>query len=141
MFTRSDLKNGMIVELTDGKQFIKIDDMFVGDDFAIDVDFYKDDLQHYNCKTLDIVKVYKLDGHLHTLNLEELMKYAKVIWEIGFKVGDIVKDTKDDKYVVAKINGKIIQCVATDGVHLMDRKELSVIKRSDNWDKMMEELG
>ena len=64
--TKSDLKNGMVVELRNGKRFLIVNDLGIGKDSCINLDgFFGYDENLYDIigdSTFDITKIYKTVG-------------------------------------------------------------------------------
>ena len=63
---KSDLKNGMVVELRNGKRFLIVDDLGIGKDSCINLDGlfgYDENLYDYSGdSTFDITKIYISSG-------------------------------------------------------------------------------
>lgn len=94
IMTKSDLKNGMVVELADGSRALVINDSLVFEDGHQGLSVYKDDLttdKHFN-DTFQINKVFK--SKLYNLS-NVLLDDLTLIWEREekeeLKVGDKVK--------------------------------------------------
>lgn len=94
IMTKSDLKNGMVVELADGSRALVINDSLVFEDGYQGLSVYKDDLttnKHFN-DTFQINKVFK--SKLYNLS-NVLLDDLTLIWEREekeeLKVGDKVK--------------------------------------------------
>ena len=64
---KSDLKNGMVVELRNGKRFLIVNDLGIGKDSCIDLGgYFGYDEKLYDSKgdkTYDITKIYKTVGN------------------------------------------------------------------------------
>ena len=64
--TKSDLKNGMVVELRNGKRFLIVNDLGIGKDSCINLDgFFGYDENLYDVtgnSTFDITKIYISSG-------------------------------------------------------------------------------
>ena len=71
--TKSDLKNGMVVELRNGKRFLIVNDLGIGKDSCIKLDgFFGYDENLYDIigdSTFDITKIYKTVGTTFKLYL------------------------------------------------------------------------
>lgn len=80
---KSDLKNGMVVELRNGDRKIKIDHILIGMEGYIELDSLTDDLKFSASKhDLDVVKVFLAPGKLQSLNqAEDLCFFWKRSWE------------------------------------------------------------
>lgn len=94
IMTKSDLKNGMVVELADGSRALVINDSLVFEDGYQGLSVYKDDLtidKHFN-DTFQINKVF--NSKLYNLS-NVLLDDLTLIWEREekeeLKVGDNVK--------------------------------------------------
>lgn len=95
--TKSDLKNGMVVELKNGYRGLILDNRMVFKDGFNNLCSYKDDLylqNRYNSE-FDIIKVFKIKN---PIGIDKLFndEYLELIWEQEeekeeIKVGDIVK--------------------------------------------------
>ena len=81
--TKSDLKNGMVVELRNGKRFLIVNDLGIGKDSCINLDgFFGYDENLYDISgdsTFDITKIYKTEGFTFK-NLFDNGKLS-LIWE------------------------------------------------------------
>ena len=98
--TKSDLKNGMVVELRNGKRFLIVDDLGIGKDSCINLDGlfgYDENLNDVSgFSEFDIIKIYKTVGNtFKTLFDKEILS---LIWERGEKS----KLSKEDKKVIKK---------------------------------------
>ena len=76
---KSDLKDGMVVELRDERKYVVIGDKFSAIETWDTLNHYDDDLKHHLYTELDIMKVYETTGKTFTsmfldVNLE-------IIWE------------------------------------------------------------
>ena len=98
--TKSDLKNGMVVELRNGKRFLIVNDFGIGKDSCIYLDgFFGYDENLYNVigdSTFDITKIYKTVGHTFKTLFDN--ESLSLIWgreekeeREEIKVGDKVK--------------------------------------------------
>ena len=98
--TKSDLKNGMVVELRNGKRFLIVNDFGIGKDSCIYLDgFFGYDENLYNVigdSTFDITKIYKTVGHTFKTLFDN--ESLSLIWgreekeeKEELKVGDKVK--------------------------------------------------
>ena len=117
--TKSDLKNGMVVELVDGSRALVINDSLVFEDGHQGLSVYKDDLttnKYFNDK-FQINKVFK--SKLYNL-CDVLVDNLTLIWEREekeeLKVGDKVKVINNaycfDKYydwVEENINTRVLK--------------------------------
>ncbi len=79
MFTKADLKDGMIVEYRNGTRRLVLNGKFMGKNFFAYIDDYCNDLTNPFEIERDIVKVYESDGNI----LDKLFKdgFLKLIWE------------------------------------------------------------
>ena len=98
--TKSDLKNGMVVELADGTRALVINDLLLFEDGYQGLSVYKDDLttdKHFN-DTFQINKVF--NSKLYNLS-NVLLDDLTLIWERKekeeIKVGDKVKVINKDR--------------------------------------------
>ena len=101
-FTKSNLKDGMVVQHRDGDMFIVFGDTLVAQNGTWDLDEYHDDLTDCNEKDADIVKVYKVKPHCgNDINDVYDVDYLDLIWERKeeptrkYKPGDRVKVRSD----------------------------------------------
>lgn len=79
IMTKSDLKDGMIVEVRNGNKFIIIGDRIVNDNGWMPLDEYdEDNLTNANWESdneeWDIVKVYENQHGIYTTNINKLMR-------------------------------------------------------------------
>ena len=98
--TKSDLKNGMVVELRNGKRFLIVNDLGIGKDTFINLDgFFGYDENLYDVtgnSTYDITKIYKTVGNtFRTLFDNERLN---LIWEREEKS----KLSNEDKQIIKK---------------------------------------
>ena len=104
--TKSDLKNGMVVELRNGKRFLIVDDLGIGKDSCINLDgLFGYDENLYDVtgdSTFDITKIYISSGRTFK-NLFDKDR-LNLIWEREekeekeeIKVGDKVKVINEDR--------------------------------------------
>ena len=97
---KSDLKNGMVVELRNGKRFLIVNDLGIGKDTCINLDgfFGYDENLNDVCgdKTYDITKIYKTVGN----TFKTLFDYERLslIWEREEKS----KLSNEDKQIIKK---------------------------------------
>ena len=77
-FAKADLKDGMVVEIRNGKRFLVLNDKFIGKDSWISIEYILDDLSHNN-ESLTIDKVYATSAYL----IKEFFndKYLTLLWE------------------------------------------------------------
>lgn len=97
--TKSDLKNGMVVELRNGKRFLIVNDLGIGKDSFINLDGYSGyDENLYDVigdSTFDITKIYKTIGHTFK-NLFDNERLS-LIWE-----REEAKLSNEDKQIIKK---------------------------------------
>ena len=97
---KSDLKNGMVVELRNGKRFLIVNDLGIGKDTCIKLDGlvgYDENLYDVNGdKTYDITKIYISSGR----TFKDLFDKDRLnlIWEREEKS----KLSKEDKKIIKK---------------------------------------
>lgn len=100
IITKSDLKNGMVVELRNGKRFLIVNDLGIGKDSCINLDgFFGYDENLYDVvgdSIFDITKIYKTVGNTFKTLFDN--ERLSLIWEREekeekeeLKVGDKVK--------------------------------------------------
>lgn len=83
-FTKSDLKDDMVVEYRDGGRRLVIQDRLTGIEGYSTLESYEDSLNHVIYKSIDIVKVYKLKkivafgDILEDCNLELIWKRKEI---------------------------------------------------------------
>ena len=98
--TKSDLKNGMVVELRNGKRFLIVNALGIGKDSCIYLDgfFGYDENLNDVCgnSTLDITKIYKTEGN--TFNNLFDNERLSLIWEREEKQ----ELSNEDKQIIKK---------------------------------------
>ena len=127
---KSDLKNGMVVELRNGKRFLIVNDLGIGKDSCINLDgFFGYDENLYDINgdsTFDITKIYISSGRTfknlfdnERLSLiwereekQELSKEDKQIIKKGIK--KIQEECKNHKYCVGCIFDDNDQCLLNE---------------------------
>lgn len=93
--TKSDLKNGVVVEIKDGDKYLVHNDLLLGKDGYIHLNNYDEDLilKDRNKNRFDIIRIYKSIPYSLMGILND--KYLTLIWEREekeeLKVGDKVK--------------------------------------------------
>ena len=96
---KSDLKNGMVVELRNGKRFLIVDDLGIGKDSCINLDGlfgYDENLYDYSGdSTFDITKIYISSGRTFK-NLFDKDR-LNLIWE-----REEAKLSNEDKQIIKK---------------------------------------
>ena len=96
--TKSDLKNGMVVELRNGKRFLIVDDLGIGKDSSINLDgFFGYDKNLYDVigdSTFDITKIYKTEGTTFKTLFDN--ERLSLIWEREEKS----KLSEEDKQII-----------------------------------------
>ena len=99
IMTKSDLKNGMVVELRNGKRFLIVNDLGIGKDSCINLDGlfgYDENLNDVRGdSTFDITKIYKTRGC--TFNNLFDNEILILIWE-----REETKLSKEDKQIIKK---------------------------------------
>ena len=102
---KSDLKNGMVVELRNGKRFLIVNDLGIGKDSCINLDgFFGYDENLYDVigdSTFDIIKIYKTEGTTFKTLFDK--DRLNLIWEREEKEGLSEKDKKVIKKGLKKI--------------------------------------
>ena len=97
---KSDLKNGMVVELRNGKRFLIVNDLGIGKDSYINLDGYSGYDENLNdisdAKTFDITKIYKTIGYTFK-NLFDNERLS-LIWEREEKQ----ELSNEDKQIIKK---------------------------------------
>ena len=98
--TKSDLKNGMVVELRNGKRFLIVNDIGIGKDSCINLDGffgYDENLNDVSeFSEFDITKIYKTVGTTFKTLFDK--ERLSLIWEREEKS----KLSKEDKKVIKK---------------------------------------
>ena len=98
--TKSDLKNGMVVELRNGKRFLIVNDLGIGKDSCINLDgFFGYDENLYDIigdSKYDITKIYKTAGN--TFNNLFDNERLSLIWEREEKQ----ELSNEDKQIIKK---------------------------------------
>ena len=103
-FTKSDLKNGMVVEYRNGMKFLYMYEQLIGKDIYSNIALYKDNLlnlSNLSKSKLDIVKVYDVNWeNVHFL--EDIFNNLVTIWERTEKEYPIL--TKYQYELLKKLN-------------------------------------
>ena len=100
IMTKSDLKNGMVVELRNGKRFLIVNDLGIGKDSCITLDGFMgydenlNDIMRYS--TFDITKIYKTVGHTFKTLFDN--ERLSLIWEREEKQ----ELSNEDKQIIKK---------------------------------------
>ena len=96
---KSDLKNGMVVELRNGKRFLIVNALGIGKDTCIKLDGlvgYDENLYDIiGDSTFDITKIYKTVGHTFKTLFDN--ERLNLIWE-----REETKLSKEDKQIIKK---------------------------------------
>lgn len=96
---KSDLKNGMVVELRNGKRFLIVNDIGIGKDSCIKLDgFFGYDENLYDINgdsTFDITKIYKTEGTTFKTLFDK--ERLSLIWE-----REETKLSNEDKQIIKK---------------------------------------
>ena len=109
-FTKSDLKDGMVVEYRDSDRRIVLGDKLIGYDSWVDIVAFNDNLECKNNKDLNIDKVYNSDSHILKDYFKD--KNLTLIWERNKKEEESTK-----KMTVAKIEKELgykVEIVSND---------------------------
>ena len=97
---KSDLKNGMVVELRNGKRFLIVNDMGIGKHSCINLDgFFGYDENLYDVigdSTFDITKIYKTEGTTFKTLFDN--ERLSLIWERE----EQPKLSEEDKQIIKK---------------------------------------
>ena len=98
--TKSDLKNGMVVELRNGKRFLIVNDLGIGKDSCINLDGFFGYDKNLNdvsgFSEFDITKIYKTVGNTFKTLFDN--ERLSLIWEREEKS----KLSKEDKQIIKK---------------------------------------
>ena len=97
---KSDLKNGMVVEVRNGKRFLIVNDLGIGKDSCIYLDGFMGYNENLNDvigdSTFDIIKIYKTEGRtFKNLFIDERLN---LIWEREEKQ----ELSNEDKQIIKK---------------------------------------
>ena len=102
--TKSDLKNGMVVELRNGKRFLIVNDLGIGKDSCIKLNGlvgYDENLNDFSgFSEFDITKIYKTVGTTFKTLFDN--ERLNLIWE-----REETKLSKEDKQIIKKSLKKI----------------------------------
>ena len=97
---KSDLKNGMVVELRNGKRFLIVNDFGIGEDSWISInrcmgyDKNLNDIMRYS--EFDIIKIYKTEGNTYKTLFDN--ERLNLIWERE----EQPKLSNEDKQIIKK---------------------------------------
>ena len=98
--TKSDLKNGMVVELRNGKRFLIVGDLGIGEDSCINLDGFFGYDKNLNdvsgFSEFDITKIYKTEGTTFKTLFDK--ERLSLIWEREEKS----KLSNEDKQIIKK---------------------------------------
>ena len=141
---KSDLKNGMVVELRNGKRFLIVNDLGIGKDTFINLDGYSGYDENLNdisdAKTFDITKIYKTVGTTFKTLFDN--ERLSLIWEREEKS----KLSNEDKQIIKKglkiLNQNCKQYVKCDNCELYAKGGYCVLEEmpeSIDVDKLFEE--
>ena len=124
---KSDLKNGMVVEIRNGKRFLIVNDFGIGEGSCINLDGfmgYNENLYDISgFSEYDITKIYKTVGHTFKTLFDN--ESLSLIWEREEKEGLFEKDKKVIKKGLKKIqeeckNHKFcVGCMFDDNGHCL----------------------
>ena len=98
--TKSELKNGMVVELRNGKRFLIVNDLGIGKDSCINLDGFfgydenLNDIMRYS--EFDIIKIYKTEGNTFKTLFDN--ERLSLIWEREEKQ----ELSNEDKQIIKK---------------------------------------
>ena len=97
--TKSELKNGMVVELRNGKRFLIVNDRGFGEDSSITLNGFMgydenlNDIMRYS--EFDIIKIYKTEGNTFKTLFDN--ERLSLIWE-----REETKLSNEDKQIIKK---------------------------------------
>lgn len=84
-FTKSDLKSGMIIQLNNGKYYLFVEGILIGEGGQLDINDYKEDLSlsdFFHKEYFDIKKVYYKKYHSWGMGFNgSLIQDLTLIWE------------------------------------------------------------
>ena len=90
-FSKSDLKDGMVVEYRSGEKALFLGDLFMDKNGSDDLDSFSDDLLSSEHKTdidydFDIMKIYTINRHkkypgFHHILKDKTNQFLDLIWE------------------------------------------------------------
>ena len=98
--TKSELKNGMVVELRNGKRFLIVNDRGFGEDSCITINGFMgydenlNDIMRYS--EFDIIKIYKTEGNTFKTLFDN--ERLSLIWERE----EQTKLSNEDKQIIKK---------------------------------------
>ena len=78
-FSKSDLKDGMVVDIRNGNRYIVINDGLRRNDTWLAINPYLDDLTRKKTKEYDVMKVYTTVGNTLEYMFDDL--FLKLVWE------------------------------------------------------------
>lgn len=98
-FTKSDLKDGMVVELRNGIKYIKIGEKLLRNKNSISFRNYTKDMQNLLLEKLDIVCIYKIDS-LKTCFISDIFNKENLIpiWRKEEKVIEVTMEELEKRY-------------------------------------------
>lgn len=79
IFTKKDLKNGMVVEYRDGERALFLEGKLIEDDNWVDLEYFDDNLNYTDDKDSDIMKVYFINNMKGVWGYSDLAKHLKNI--------------------------------------------------------------
>lgn len=90
MFTKNDLKDGMIVETKEGKRYMIMKDMCVGSTCYMSLRTHNDDLTYDFSRDLDIMKVYENNADGSFVHL--IKNPGRLIWSRNENIKEITAE-------------------------------------------------
>lgn len=95
MFTKKDLKSGMIVKNRGGNFYVVVDNTLIGDGWD-KFSNYKEDLSSVEFEDLDIMKVWKIDDEYGYLRRTSDLKETEELEEIGSEGVELLYDISNN---------------------------------------------
>src|SRR5574344_943375 len=77
-FTKSDLKNGMVIETREEERYMVVGDKFIRNNGFMRIKTYQENLKYTSDNDFDIIKVY---DRVTSFNQMNYLEYLTLLWE------------------------------------------------------------